>query len=244
MIPPTPVSLYQSTRLSAYAERLIHAFTGKPLTLGGPNVSQATLDENRQHVCQQLGLATRPLLIGKQVHSANSKLSSDHDFSDTDAIILLDNQHAALVLVADCVPVILYDPQQHVAAVIHAGWRGTAQQISRQTAERMITELGCQASDLIAAIGPCAAACCYEVSNEVAHQVAASVPHSKHALVQTQNASGKPHLDLKAVNRLQLETLGVTQVDVIPDCTICQPERLFSYRRGEDGRQGALIGLI
>lgn len=72
-----------------------------------------------------------------------------------------------MVLAADCVPVLMYDPRVRVIAAVHAGWRGTVGRITAKTVERMREEFGCDPRDVIVGIGPSIGPCCFEVGEEV-----------------------------------------------------------------------------
>lgn len=238
-----PFVLYQSALLSAYAERVIHGFTGKPITLGGADCPPEQARANRIAVCERVGLSSEKLTLPRQTHTDRYRVNDLPCEDETDAVILTEAGIPAMVQVADCVPVILYDPQAHVGAVIHAGWRGTAQSITQKVAQTLIQAHQASPETLLAVIGPSIGGCCYEVSPEVAEQVTQSVPNAEAVQYSVQQPNGKPKIDLKQVNRLQLEALGVHQVDVLHACTLCDNERLWSHRRGEKGRQVAFLEL-
>jgi YfiH family protein len=243
-IATSPFVLYQSKLLSAYAERVIHGFTGKPITLGGPGFSTEEVRANRQALCEHTGLRWEKLVVPRQTHTDQARLNDAPCDNDADAVILTEIDIPALVQVADCVPIILYDPVQHVGAVVHSGWRGTAQAITVKVARRLIEEHNAQADTLIAVIGPSIGGCCYEVSLEVADAVAETVAHHPADAHRIMQDNGKPRIDLKQVNKLQLQALGISQVEIIEACTGCQTDQLWSYRRSENGRQVAFLQLL
>lgn len=237
--------MYQSELLTAYAEQVIHGFTGKPITLGGPSHPADVIHENRLALCRHAGLNEVRLTLPRQTHTNCYRINDLPFENDADAVILTEPGIPAMVQVADCVPVILYDPEQHVGAVVHAGWRGTAQTITQTVAQRLINEYNATPEHLIAVIGPSIGGCCYEVSDEVASSVAATIPNTPPKQWQTMSTtSGKPYIDLKQVNRLQLQELGVQRIELIGACTRCEEETLWSYRRGENGRQVAFLQLL
>ncbi|WP_373532396.1 peptidoglycan editing factor PgeF [Vampirovibrio sp.] len=238
-----PFVLYQSTQLSAYAERVIHGFTGKPISLGGAAYPAEAAKTNRAEVCQTVGLSPSRLTLPRQTHTDQHRLNDAPCERETDAIILTETGVAAMVQVADCVPIILYEPQRHVGAVIHAGWRGTAQSISAKVAQTLIQQHQARPDRIIAIIGPSIGGCCYEVSTEVADAVGETIPHASLAEYQETQSSGKPRVDLKQVNRLQLAALGITQIELLAACTFCDNHLLWSHRKGEAGRQVAFLEL-
>ena len=140
---------------------------------------------------------------------------------------------APIVLTADCLPIVLAG--DGAVAMLHAGWRGLAQGIIG-AGVRGLEELGTGARALVAAIGPGAGACCYEVGEEVHEQFAS----------HGEQARRGQNLDMKAIARVQLAAAGVRTVHDVGLCTICSPPELFfSHRRdrGVTGRQAGLVWL-
>ncbi|MBV9194422.1 MAG: polyphenol oxidase family protein [Solirubrobacterales bacterium] len=140
---------------------------------------------------------------------------------------------AALVLVADCLPIAVAG--QGVVAMLHAGWRGLAAGVVDEGV-RSVRELGAD-GPLTAAIGPGAGPCCYEVGDEV---------HASFAARHGASARRGGNLDLKAIARAELARAGVGTVHDAGICTICSdPSLLFSHRRdrGITGRQAGVAWL-
>lgn len=131
---------------------------------------------------------------------------------------------AAMVLTADCIPVVL--GARGAVAALHAGWRGLAAGVLEEGV-RALRELG-GSGDVVAVVGPCAGACCYEVGEEV-HAAFAGV-HREGRLI-----------DLRAIAHERLFAAGVSEVLDAEACTICD-ERFFSHRR-EGTRAGRQAGL-
>ena len=77
---------------------------------------------------------------------------------------------------ADCLPLYLYDPAHQAVALLHAGWRGTVDRIALCGLEKMQEAYGTRPSDVIAGIGPGISAACYETSEAVRIQFAATFP--------------------------------------------------------------------
>ena len=170
---------------------------------------------NRERVRELVG--ARRLLQGRQVHGTRVAVDEGHG-EDADGQATTRAGVAAIVLVADCLPVVLVAPA--AAAVMHAGWRGLAGGVI-EAGVRAVGE-----GPVAAAIGPGIGPCCYQVGPDV------------HAALGT---SG-PTADLKAVARAHLEAAGVAAVHDCGLCTSCDPVRFFSHRRdgGLTGRQAGL----
>lgn len=139
---------------------------------------------------------------------------------------------------ADCVPILIADARLRVVAALHAGWRGTAAGIVAGTLLHMKETFGSQAGDLVAAVGPCIGACCYEVGPEVARQFGRWCP-------ELEQVTSKVKLDLAALHAMELRRLGVTDVWVAGECTFCLAERYYSFRREreEAGRMLSYAGV-
>ena len=181
------------------------------------------LAENKEFLARISGVPAENFIAPVQIHSANVAIAPAHGgiIPDTDALILKNKGFALTLNFADCTPVILFDPVLNIAAGIHAGWRGTASLIAQKTALKMI-ELGSKPENIIAAIGPCIAKCCFEVTEEV---VEALKPYTVY-----EPKGEKFMVDLKETNRRQLEDIGVTKIDISPYCTVCEQDKFFSYR--------------
>ena len=123
-------------------------------------------------VAGSLGVSVERLLLIKQVHGVQAAVvrrgwQPPWTRPQADIIVTDDPSVAIGVRVADCAPVLLFDPRLGVAAAIHAGWRGTAAGASAAAVQTLQREFGSRAADLIAAIGPCLGACCGEVGPDV-----------------------------------------------------------------------------
>jgi YfiH family protein len=175
----------------------------------------------------------------KQIHSNAVYLADDIAgcLGKGDALITRTPDRWVGVRTADCVPILLADPEKRVVAAVHAGWRGTVARIVARTVERMISAYGSNPQDLRAAIGPCIQRCCYEVGPEVAARFQAIFPE----------AQDLRRLDLPEGNRRQLAAAGVpsAQIDVSGFCSACDAGQFHSYRRDKDlaGRMVAAIQI-
>ena len=190
----------------------------------------ANVDANRERLAAAVGLPRARFLYGRQVHGAQVRRATgpmgrhaEEDGQATDQPEL-----AALVFVADCLPVLLSTPGG--VAALHGGWRGLAAGIVAEGVAAL-RELGA-GGELHAALGPGARGCCYEVGEEV-HAAFAHVPGAR---------VGERNLDLPAVARHALAAAGVATVHDTGLCTMCD-DRFFSHRRdgGVTGRQAGVV---
>jgi YfiH family protein len=139
------------------------------------------------------------------------------------------------VVTADCVPILFAAPD--AIAAVHAGWRGLAGGVLSET----VRALGTVERPLRAIIGPAIGGCCYEVGREVAEPVARRA--GSDTVILERGEGRRPHLDLALAARLELGAAGVDEITIVPACTRCAAEWLWSYRR--DGkRAGRNVALI
>lgn len=170
-------------------------------------------------------------------------LDFDRDPKIADAVVTHRSDVVIGIQVADCVPILLYDPRKRVVGAVHAGWRGTAGGILKKTVETMAERFFSSPADILVAVGPSIKWCCYEVGPEVIEAVAAVTEGEDYFMKKGE----KYCLDLATANRLQAGAAGVPEqnVWVSEECTFCLPDLYFSYRyaKGSTGRQGGFIGL-
>ena len=179
-------------------------------------------------------LSAKDMVVLDQVHGDLVQVIASNERPRTgDGLVLLEPGVIGAVKTADCVPVILYSLKYPAAAVVHAGWRGTARQIGRK-AVAAIVRMGVEADSIGALIGPCIGPCCYSVGEDVA----ASFRDSGIGDEVFARREGVLFLDLKKANRLILMAEGVRKIDDSDLCTSCRNDLFFSARReGSSGRQ-------
>jgi polyphenol oxidase len=140
------------------------------------------------------------------------------------------------VLTADCVPVLIHDPSKGIAGAIHCGWKPLAAGIVERAVETMRREWGADPGSLLAALGPSAGPCCYEIGPEVAERLDPSSVVRRADIL---------FADLRSETVLRLMRAGVpvSRIETSSDCTICGGSRYFSHRRDGD-RSGRMTGFI
>jgi len=240
---------------------LAHAFSTRPggrsrlegqrvLNLGFADWdSRAAVLANRKRFLAALGAETMRLVTLRQTHSdrichlaepPGEPLRADAAVSCAPGLLLA-------VETADCVPILLVDPQRRAVAAVHAGWRGTLRRIAAQALSRMQMLFGTRPEDVLAAFGPSIGRCCYEVGPEVAQAFAGRFAAWKEWF-EGELGSGAGQLwklDLIAANRWQMLDAGMKPANIVASqiCTACRTDLCFSHRR-ERGRTGRLIGVI
>ena len=192
----------------------------------------AAVQENRGRVAGALGVDG--VVLATQVHGRDVVEVTgpwQGEVPEADALVTRVPGLALAVLVADCTPVLLADPQAGVVGVAHAGRKGMAAGIAPVLVAAM-RDLG--ARSLVGRLGPSVCPRCYEVPVELREQVAAAVP-----VARSVTRRGTPSLDVAAGVLEQLAPLcdDLAQLD---GCTVERPD-LYSYRR--DGTTGRFAGL-
>ena len=143
---------------------------------------------------------------------------------------------------ADCIPVLVYDPEHHAAGVVHSGWRGTAANITEAAVASMVRSYHSKPESLLAVIGPGISCRNFEVGDEV-YDAFASAGYPMNIIAVREE---KWHIDLPKCCRLQLEAVGIPSANIrMTDiCTYDQTDDYFSARKLgiESGR--ILTGII
>jgi YfiH family protein len=245
---------YQFEHLAGFPEINHGIFTRAPGHSLAPfqqlNVSLAVGDDaerverNRRLVarCMQAG----QLLFARQVHGdavlvveggAAGSSAADHPEGPVgDALVTARPGQFLGVTVADCQPILMYDPRRRVVANVHAGWRGSVTNVAGRTLAVMVERFGCVPGDVQVGIGPSLGPCCAEFVN-----YRQEIPRELWSYRR-----GPVHFDFWEMSRDQLTRAGVPrdQIHVSGLCTKCRTDSFFSYR-GEKttGRFPAVIGL-
>lgn len=202
------------------------------------------VQQNRKDICDFFEIQDENLIHPSQTHTCNVEVAqpAKNDYPDTDALILANKEQAVFLNFADCTPLIFYDSENNIAAVSHAGWRGTAGMIGVKTIEKMIKEFGSKAENIKCAIGPAIGFCCYNVKDDVLNKLMGTVKNPE-GLSEIRN--GEIFVDLKAINKRQLEEAGLKEIDVCQYCTVCNNDLFFSYRKenATTNRHSAVVKL-
>lgn len=221
---------------------VVHAFTTRRFT--PPHPDPLADPAVRRRVLHSLGFDPRRVVTLHQRHTARVVEANPQDagrrLGVADAVVTSAPGVVLSVCTADCLPVLLADPEANVVAASHAGWRGLSDGILLRTVKAMAAR-GARPDRVVAAVGPSVGPCCYEVDAPV---VEAMGPWLDGALAPSR--PGHWMLDLRAVALRQLRAAGLAAegISLCPACTACHPHWFFSYRRDRrTGRMEALIAL-
>ena len=217
----------------------------------GTRQSPAPLINKIQVGCKTSVLPHYPCVMSlKQVHGTNVVVvtgegnAPSEGVQEGDALVTNQTQVLLIVRTADCVPVLLADLKQKVVAAVHAGWRGAVAGIVPETLAVMRDQFGTDPRDVQAAVGPSIGVCCFEVDEPVLKPLKANFPFWSDVLTLTSEMRGK--LDLKALVVQQLVSDGVSHdaISQSHDCTHCQADQFFSYRREGQVNGTMLSGIM
>ena len=197
--------------------------------------------ENRVRVSEKYNFSIKNLIFMDQVHGCEVKViehAFDNRISDCDALITNVRKIPLMVMVADCIPILIYDPIQKVIGAVHAGRNGTFLRIAQKTIEKMQHTYGCDVKDIMIGLGPSIRRCCYEVGKDLA-DIATKNFGEGFIMIE----KGRYFLDLQAINKTQLLEVGISEdnIEISSICTACDAN-YFSYRR--EGVTGRFAGFI
>lgn len=203
--------------------------------------SRDSVASNRNRLAAQLQVQPADLVFMEQVHGKSVAVIDrryEADVPMADAMVTTTAGLVLVALAADCAPVILWDEQAFVAAVMHSGRPGTRLNIAAETVRTMVS-LGARADCINALIGPAICGDCYEVPVTMRADVERHAPGSG-----CTTSAGTPGLDIRAGIVGQLRAAGLTAIAVDSRCTAQEPD-LFSHRRdnGRTGRQGVMVWI-
>lgn len=205
----------------------------------GDDPDQVTV--NRDRAARSFGIPLDAMVFAQQVHGAGvavvgaaergrGTMELDDAIASTDILVTTEANTTLVILVADCVPLALLEPQARVLAVVHAGWRGTGARAIAHALHAM-GERGGRPERVLAFAGPAVDPAHYQVDDVVVHALAEAVaPQSLHADVAS--ADGPDHwlVDLPAANRQQLMLAGVPAEQIFTSATSTDADDYFSDR--------------
>lgn len=178
-----------------------------------------------------------PQVYMQQVHGNEIALiSSSSCHPVADAMITTSYHLALTVRYADCQGAVIYDPQQKVIAVCHAGWKGLVKKIYTNLITCLRQDFFCQ--NLHVVISPSLCPNCAEFKGFQDY-----FPFSFFPFEVTEN-----HFDLRAIAKNELVAAGVeeSKIDISQECPCCNVTTYYSYRgnQKETGRNETSIVMV
>jgi len=160
-----------------------------------------------------------------------------------DAIVTTRENLAICVKTADCVPILIADRAKKIIAAVHAGWKGTALEITAKVIRLLLEKYRSSERDILAAIGPAIGLCCFEIDEEAAERFRSQQDHEE--FLFPGNHPPKWIVDLPEANRRQMVNCGIPDenIDLSRLCTCCRQDLFFSHR-GSGGVTGRQLNFI
>lgn len=184
--------------------------------------------QNVEHgIIGKAGQLPDSCIMGEQVHKDKIVWVDDDTVQLVKGADALATKRFGITLAvqtADCVPILFVEPQVGIVGVIHAGWRGTALEITRKTFDF----LRVKPFNYLVGIGPAICGNCFEVGEEVARQFDSSV------VTESEQEEGKFYIDIVQANINQCLEVGISERN-IETCNICtfESEEFYSSRDGD-----------
>ncbi|AWP13677.1 putative laccase domain-containing protein 1 [Scophthalmus maximus] len=208
----------------------------------------AVVMENRRRLAVHAGFHPEPLRLVKVDHGKVVWVVGGVEPQSYDGMVTNQTGQVLAAPGADCMTLLFADPVSKVIGVAHAGWKGTLMGVSMATVEAMVTEFGCQVSDIVVAVGPSVGSCCFTLERTNALEFISIDPDCV-----PDPGSDRPHVNICLANRLLLQRGGirpehihdnaVTDRPCVTPCTSCQPDLFFSHVR--DGLNfGTQVGFL
>jgi YfiH family protein len=246
-----PTSLHACEQLRC-AFTLRHSGTsGRALNLSFDRGQRAAVAANRQRVLRSIGLHRMALHTVRQVHGSRVYVVDEaaaqqglHGI-EADALVTALPATPLGVLVADCLPIVVYGFDPPVLGVIHAGRMGTYHRIVHRVLEAIYDRFGVAPERLRAVLGPAIGACCYRLDRRAVDPFRRKFSDWQDFFMPC----GEQHwyMDLIAANTTQLQSGGVpaSHIEAADICTVCHHQQLFSHRaEGEEAGRGMGIAAL
>lgn len=220
------------------------------LNLGGTvGDMRSNVIENRKRIFDGIGREVSSHFDVWQVHGTEILIplqprGYNEPHLRADGILTDKAEITLLMRFADCVPIMLYDPEKHIIGLIHAGWQGTVKKIAAKAVQKMQEVFHCDPQNIYAGIGPSIGPDHYEIQIDVLQRFQ-NIFGEEETSKFVKTCDNKLLLDLWKANGLILRNAGVENVEISGVCTACDLSRWYSHRaeKGLTGRFGAVIGL-
>ena len=213
--------------------------------------------ENRKIFFNALDINYKSIVSAKQVHKDNIAVVNKGDkargalnyrksISESDALITDIPNLPLLMCYADCVPVLILDPDKKAIGLAHAGRNGTLLNISLKTLLKMKETFGTRPDSCLAVIFPSIGPCSYYFTNR---EIIADWLTQENITNEVVHIQGKNNwqIDLKKANNIQLIKGGIKSKNIFTstECTADNPDIYFSHHRnkGKTGRMAAIFML-
>jgi polyphenol oxidase len=235
------MKLHQDKNFSIY-------FGDEEQSVSVDEIAAGRFTQAMQQIAQELGIAQTIFLAQNHgVQGLQVAIDDEHRYSFTPAgdYLVTQRKNCGIgVVTADCLPIVIYDPINHAAGIVHAGWKGLVAGVFQVAIAQMIEKIGSKSQDLTIYLGPAARPCCYEVQQDFIDCFAKYQNNFNFFFVKKDT---KTYFDSRLFIDLVARNLGIKHENIYTRynvCTICTLS-FCSYRRQKDKarRQVTMISL-
>ena len=211
----------------------------KSLNCGiGSSDSKKNVLNNLKIVCKKINCSSKNLILLNQIHSSKFYfINKNYKFKkkklNGDALITNVKKIALGVLVADCVPILIYDKNLKIISAIHAGWKGVYKEIIKKVVKFLIKK-GSNTKNLVAVIGPSISEKSYEVQKDFKDKFLKKDKQSKFFFKIRKN---KTYFGLNKYVYYHLKKLGIKNLEIIKKNTFDPKNNFFSARRSIQNKE-------
>ena len=211
----------------------------KSLNCGvGSYDSKKNVLNNLKIVCKKINCSSKNLILLNQIHSSKFYfINKNYKFKkkklNGDALITNIKKIALGVLVADCVPILIYDKNLKIISAIHAGWKSVYKEIIKKVVKFLIKK-GSNTKNLVAVIGPSISEKSYEVQKDFKDKFLKKDKQSKFFFKIRKN---KTYFGLNKYVYYHLKKLGIKNLEIIKKNTFDPKNNFFSARRSIQNKE-------
>jgi YfiH family protein len=212
---------------------------------GAMNIRLPILDkqclQNRSKYFDKLGININNVVSTNLIHGTNIVVVDEKDkgkiILNTDGLITAKQNIFLTVTVADCAPIYFFDEKKNIVGLAHAGWRGIVKNISKSLIEKMTSEFGSNPTDISVHIGPHLQKCHFEIKDDIVSEFDNDFILKEDGVIK---------VDLLSMLKQQLLSLGVKSENISSsdECTYCNRDKYFSYRRDKPNKVQSMIAYI
>ncbi len=209
--------------------------------------------KNYQTLCEANELNYQNIYKASQAHTDNIKIVKKIDSNEkvsettekTDGLITDQKDIILSTTNADCILLLFFDPIKKVIANVHSGWRGTIQEISVKTIEKMKKEYDCNPKDIIVCICPSIRKCHFEVDKDVYDIYYDKFKKLGNVEEFIEKKGEKWYIDTVKINKIILKNAGILEENIedCNICSVCNKKYIHSYR-AEGKKYGLSTAII
>ena len=213
----------------------------------GSKDKKENVQKNLEIVAKSFKIEKKKLILMNQTHSNKVKIVENKNSLErveADSVLTENNKLALCVLTADCAPILIYEKNKKIIGCIHAGWKGAINGIIENTLKKL-NEMGGNAKQLVACIGPCISQESYEVKEDF-YSIFTKKSKDNDSFF-SKNEKNSFNFDLRSFLIKKFKDCGVSQIDNINIDSFAMKNEYFSHRRAKklgENDYGRCISVI